>query len=540
MHIWAKGLLATLVISCTGLKGSGTSGTENRDASQHDGPDSEIQLDAGVDTIPPSGEAGSVPLVICEASTVRCNGVQVATCNSEGTAESLASCGANNACSNGECVPCLQGADCAPDGNRCRFGKISCTNGEPICEDFGGKPAGATCGPALSCEEGSCVPREWITQWGTDSWDYVSDMAVDKNGDSFVVGETGGTFAGETKSGRGNAFVSKINAAGEVVWTRQWGSATGATAAWAVAVDGTGNVFVGGRTFGTLATDNAGGFDVFLRKFTAEGNVAWTKQWGTPVYDVITAVRVDVDGNVLAAGNTEGAIVEGKHAGQSDPFISKFSPSGQPMWTIQWGTPSHEWVGSLALDKQGRYYAFGSASMGSEGNLFLRKINTDGSLEWARDWGSKDESAGGIAVEDNGNILVSGTTVGNLQAPGSHAGGGDVFAAKFSSNGTPVWTRQWGTAVNDSAGGITVDHDGNAYVSSSTDAGVTSMGIHLRKLGVDGTLAWTRRLGPSTSATAEQPALAPGQTILVGGYTSESLSGQSFGDVDAYLIKVRD
>ncbi len=72
------------------------------------------------------------------------------------------SCDAASVCSMGECTPCAAGAHCSfPDmyGNpdACRLGAISCTTGQPVCEEAGPAPDGTACGGGgLSCHGGQC------------------------------------------------------------------------------------------------------------------------------------------------------------------------------------------------------------------------------------------------------------------------------------------------------------------------------------------------------------------------------------------------
>ncbi len=72
-------------------------------------------------------------------------------------------------------------------------------------------------------------------------------MAVDGNGNVFVVGSIYGAFAGQTPTGFTDIFVRKYNGSGvEQKWTRQFGTC-GQSFARGVAVDGAGNVFIVGN-----------------------------------------------------------------------------------------------------------------------------------------------------------------------------------------------------------------------------------------------------------------------------------------------------
>jgi len=79
--------------------------------------------------------------------------------------------------------------------------------------------------------------------------------------------------------------------------------------------------------------------------------------------------------------------------------------------------------------------------------------------------------------------------IGGTLAGQTSAGRLDAFVRKYDSDGTEVWTRQFGTASDDVARGVAVDTTGNAYVAGQTDGtfvGQTSAGdfdVFLAKLG---------------------------------------------------------
>jgi len=67
-----------------------------------------------------------------------------------------------------------------------------------------------------------------------------------------------------------------------------------------------------------------GGFDAFLRKYDTNGNVIWTKQFGTNTTDQANAVAVNSTG-VYVAGDTVGAFPGQAHIGGLwDVFAAKF------------------------------------------------------------------------------------------------------------------------------------------------------------------------------------------------------------------------
>jgi hypothetical protein len=87
----------------------------------------------------------------------------------------------------------------------------------------------------------------------------------------YVAGESAnGSFSGQTSAGSTDAFVSKFDLEGNIVWSRQFGTSA-ADYALGVAAD-TSGVYVVGYTSGGLQGANAGGEDAFVRKYDPNGN----------------------------------------------------------------------------------------------------------------------------------------------------------------------------------------------------------------------------------------------------------------------------
>lgn len=72
----------------------------------------------------------------------------------------------------------------------------------------------------------------------------------------------------------------------------------------------------------------------------------------------------------------------------------------------------------------------------------------------------------GLVVDQTGCWYICGTTEGVLEGDGF--GNTDFYVSKFASSGDQLWIKQYGTAADDYASGITVDSTGNVYVCGST------------------------------------------------------------------------
>ena len=108
-----------------------------------------------------------------------------------------------------------------------------------------------------------------------------------------------------------------------VDWIRQLGTSDFDTS-WGVSADSLGNVYISGRTRGSLGGQNAGLSDAFVSKYDAAGTLLWTEQLGTSSSDASYGVSADSLGNVYISGSTRGSL-GGPNAGGSDAFLVKLS-----------------------------------------------------------------------------------------------------------------------------------------------------------------------------------------------------------------------
>ena len=321
----------------------------------------------------------------------------------------------------------------------------------------------------------------WTKQFGTSGFDTGRALSANTT-NIFVVGATSGTFSGETPSGGQDAFLSKLDSSGNVLWTKQFGS-TGSDDGLSIAITSS-ELYVGGQAGAAFPGQTySGSTDAFIRKYDLNGNVIWTKQFGTSGIDLITGVAIDANG-VYITGRVGGALPGQIWSGGNDAFIRKYDFNGNEIWTRQFGGG----IGvSIATDSTGAYILGQTSFSGSvAGHLsfqandaFIRKYDSLGNLLWSRQFGSQ---SGGIEtprsiVADTNSVYVIGETSGIFTGQTS-SGSNDVFVRKYASNGTLNWTKQFGTSSNDYGYGAVINSD-NVYVAGYTSgvfSGETSAG----------------------------------------------------------------
>ncbi len=387
-------------------------------------------------------------------------------------------------------------------------------------------------------------PIAWITQIGTSRVDQSNGVAVDGAGNAYISGLTNGDLDG-TNTGFFDAFISRIDASGHVLWTKQIGT-TAFEYGISVAADASGNSYLIGRTNGTLGGARIGGDDAFLIKFDSSGNQVWARQVGTAERDSAMGVTVDRLGNVYISGETNGSFDGFVNRGDQDAFLIKFDAAGNELWVQQIGTDSTDISEAVAVDNAGNVYINGltGGSLGGANagmlDVFLAKFDSSGNQVWTRQFGTTSNEAGeSVSVDASGNIYVTGDTRGSLGGPS--AGSSDPFIVKYDAAGNQVWARQFGSPGDDRSHAVAVDGEGNAFISGFTDGNLERPRVgftdaYLTKFDAAGNLLWSDQFG---AYWTEGQALAVDSlgNVFSSGYVRGSLGGTNAGDFDAYLAK---
>jgi hypothetical protein len=222
----------------------------------------------------------------------------------------------------------------------------------------------------------------YSTYLGGNGPDDGLGIAVDGAGQAYVTGSAAGTFptvnaAQATSGGGGDAFVTKLSAGGGFVYSTFLGGSGGDTGL-GIAVDGAGQAYVTGWTFGNFPTVNAvqatfgsGVRDAFVTKLSAAGNsLVYSTYLGGSHLDEGNGIGVDGAGQAYVTGATASTNfptatpIQAANGGGGnwDVFVTKLNAGGTSFLysTYLGGTLEDRGLG-IAVDGAGRAYVTGSA-----------------------------------------------------------------------------------------------------------------------------------------------------------------------------------
>jgi len=182
--------------------------------------------------------------------------------------------------------------------------------------------------------------------------------------------------------------------------------------------------------------------------------------------------------------------------------------------------------------------------------------------QFIRQFGSVDyDYAVKTTIDTQGNVYVAGMTRSTLDAPSQavpnrNSGGADIFVAKFDPRGDLLWVTQFGSAADDSIGGIAVGTQNgflSLFVSGSTlgdmpggadgyvNVSAGGSDLFLAKIHPEsGTLRWVRQYGTAGDDVAQGIAVDVSCMVFLAGSTTGSLDGTAApGNVEeAFLMKL--
>jgi hypothetical protein len=325
-----------------------------------------------------------------------------------------------------------------------------------------------------------------------------------------------------------------------------------------VTTDGSGNIvmagyFQGSANFGGGTLTSAGGYDMVIAKYSADGTQLWSKRFGGTGDEFVKRVAVDGSGNVLVAGNFRGTTDLGSgpltSSGGLDMFVAKYSASGEFVWAKRFGSANgDDSANGLAVDAGGNVIVTGyfTATVGFGGatlsapylgiNTFLAKFSPTGAHLWSQSFVSYASAyAISVAVDANDNVLMAGYFLNDINLGAgtlSTRGGSDAFVAKFSSSGTHVWSKSFGGTTADQAIGIAADPSGNVVVlgffSNSADFGagaLTTAGgwdTFVVKYSATGAYLWAKSFNAPGNYDMPRSLAVDrnGNTVISGNFTS--------------------
>ena len=344
--------------------------------------------------------------------------------------------------------------------------------------------------------------EEWVVRYNgpVDVVDGGMAVAFDDSGNVYVTGRSGNTPS------TFECTTIKYDSAGNEKWVSKYHgpaiSGYGDTG-WGIAVDRFGFIYVTASSRDSLTLD-----DIAVLKYDSAGNELWVARYNGPGndYDWPFDIAVDSSSNVYVTGRSVGA-------GTGFDYITlKYDSSGNDLWASRYNGPgnSGDEAYSIAVDNAGNVYTTGTSTGAGTGLDFATiKYDAFGFEVWAKRFhttGEMDEFAATLAIDDLGNVFVTGGSWKFLQGISS-----DYITIRYNSNGDTVWMRRYNGSGDDDdiPEEIAVDRFGNVNVTGESWGGsgprVDYLTIQYDSLGNEN---WTQRFDGAATEIDRPSAIA--------------------------------
>lgn len=369
-------------------------------------------------------------------------------------------------------------------------------------------------------------------------------IAIDPAGNLIATGSILGPASfGNTVLNSPGGFVAKYDTNGVVLKAIPMATgASGWNGGFSVAVDRKGNTYVvgtfnGSATFGTNVLSQSD-VSMFLAKYDSNLNLLWAiNSGGGEVFAY--GIAADPNGNVFVTGTLVGAVSFGNITvpgpepvccANSDAFLAKYDTTGNCLWAADTGVSGNG--SGIVVDTATNVLV----TIWSLGGAYIAKYDPNGINLWFQQRADTSSAyTRSIATDPSGNVYVTGSFSGDITFGSSTLSSGNraVFVGKYDTDGNPLWALQSSGAA---AYGqqIVVDSSGNSFIVGHAETGsilgaaiMAATNMFLAKVSFDGNWRWVKQTTGGTNVQAYDVqslalALGPSGSLCVGGILHSS------------------
>ncbi|RYM35595.1 T9SS type A sorting domain-containing protein [Brumimicrobium glaciale] len=311
---------------------------------------------------------------------------------------------------------------------------------------------------------------------------------------------------------------------------------------------------IGGDSYsgssGDKTTANYGGSDLWILSLDNSNSLEWQNNFGGASNDLMVKMMETSDGNLLVGSSSESGINGNKTApnkGGFDFWLIKLDDLGNEIWQKSYGGSGDEYLGDIVELADGSILLVGQTLSPISGDktensygqsdCWIVKIDGDGNVIWDKTiGGSDDEGLTSVAIDENENIIISGSSkspISGLKTEGSY-GSYDIWVLKLDSNGNILWDKTIGGNGGDLSSNL-IYSDNRVYVIGYSLSGISGtktessrgvFDIWVTKLDQDGNVLLDRTCGGNNTDQPSQAMITNSGELLVAGVSDSGISGE--------------
>lgn len=406
---------------------------------------------------------------------------------------------------------------------------------------------------SVSYAQKTYVNKEWDNSTGKVGNIQRTASAVDNFGNLIVIGNT------MNQSNNSDVLITKYNTNGQILWEQIYnGSGNGDDYGVQLKINNSNEIFV------ASALQEQTSMDFGLLKYSPSGNLIWASTWDGSAngMDIPADLDIDSSGDIYLVGGSESSNTF------SDYAIVKFNANGQYLWHTTYDYANlHDAATSLAIhtntlvvsgasastltswdyatleikkedgdilnekrttvqgvgldnvvavtsDGNNNTYITGYTEENGNRNIQTLKINSNFDLEWVKNFDGGLEDVGrAIGVDDFGNVYITGTKE-------NPKGGKDYITIKYSSDGTELWQREFGSSGSDNiakAEHLAITNQGDIIVTGTLKNENDSKEFATIKYTTDGDVKFVQKFDAGSQENEAKSVTIRGDDIFVSG-----------------------
>jgi hypothetical protein len=217
--------------------------------------------------------------------------------------------------------------------------------------------------------------------------------------DVSASGGEGNSKLTATRHAGGDYWTIKTNNVGTVQWSRFFGGSL-SELPLGIVETADNNFIIAGSSDSTdfNVKNNKGTYDFWLIKISSTGNLIWEKSFGGSNIDEARAITTTNDGNFIVVGDTRSSDVDvSNNNGAADVWIIKFTTDGNLIWEKTIGGSSFDVARSVSKTKDNGFIIAGSSRSLDNGfenkgqnDALILKIDQNGKLLWKKTIGGSE------------------------------------------------------------------------------------------------------------------------------------------------------
>lgn len=223
--------------------------------------------------------------------------------------------------------------------------------------------------------------------------------------------------------------------------------------------------------------------DIFLARLDKNGNLLWTKCYGSIDSDIGFVVKQTNDGGFLLGADVEsdGGNISGHHGGPngtSDIWVAKLSGNGNVLWSKCFGGTGYDQIYQILISDNGGFLLCSMSSSNDGdvsgqngiGDFWLVNCDSIGNIQWQQCYGGSSYDYLYMAQRtlDGGIVMTGETTSHDGICSDHHPGVSDYLVVKVDSLGNYQWSKCLGGSADDYAYGLCVSQSGKIIVGGYT------------------------------------------------------------------------